>query len=89
MNTGDFLSIPGKADGWDAIISSFALHEVNPAQRLLAVSRLIRALRPGGMLALLDIMVASLAALIEAQAISDVGSIRDLPRHWRPRQSTP
>lgn len=71
VNAGDFLSVPSKADGWDAIVSSFAFHEVNPAQRPLAVSKLIQALRPGGMLALLDIMFASSAALIEAKAISD------------------
>ncbi len=71
VEPGDFLAIPSKEDGWDAIISSFAFHEVNPAQRPLAVSELIRVLCPGGMLALLDIMFASSAALIEAQAISD------------------
>lgn len=90
VNAGDFLSVPSQADGWDAIVSSFAFHEVNPAQRPLAVSKLIQALRPGGMLALLDIMFASPAALIEAKILSRksgqvVALVHDCTRFGRSR----
>lgn len=65
---GDFLTIPDNVRDLDAIISSFAFHEVEPAHRPMALSAMVDVLRPGGMLALLDIMFASPGALAEAEA---------------------
>jgi putative AdoMet-dependent methyltransferase len=68
LHDGDFLTIPGDVRGVDAIISSFAFHEVEPAHRAMALSTMVEVLRPGGTLALLDIMFASPGALAEAEA---------------------
>ncbi len=71
VQDGDFLRIPAEDDGWDAIISSFAFHEVAPEQRKVALDHVAAAVRPGGLVALLDIMFASPAALAQAEARAD------------------
>ena len=70
---GDFLALPddvpatGGQTGWAAIISSFAFHEVAPANRQRALTGVLAALAPNGVLALLDVMFASPAALADAE----------------------
>lgn len=72
--SGDFLALPDRsgaahptASGWDAIVSSFAFHEVASADRQRALAGLVAALAPGSTLSLLDIMFASPAALAHAK----------------------
>jgi len=67
VKVGDFNSIPFAADSFDAVVSSFAFHEVPPAHRPSACAELARVLTPGGALCLLDIMFASPASRAEAR----------------------
>ncbi|WP_374711327.1 class I SAM-dependent methyltransferase, partial [Symbiobacterium terraclitae] len=68
LEVGDFNQIPFAAARFDAVVSSFAFHEVPPAGRAAACAELARVLRPGGTLCLLDVMFASPASREEARA---------------------
>lgn len=72
LATGSFLQIPHADDRFDALVSSFAFHEVAPEDRPLACAESARVIRPGGRICLLDIVFASPAALTEtSQALRE------------------
>lgn len=71
VHDGDFLRLPTREGGWHAIVSSFAFHEVPPAQRPTALGVMAASIRAGGMIALLDITFASPAALASAEETAD------------------
>ena len=53
---GDMRRLPFAASSFDAVVSSLALHNVHGAgDRRVALAEIVRVLRPGGRLALLDI----------------------------------
>jgi SAM-dependent methyltransferase len=56
VTTGDMRALPFQSDSFDAIVSSFAIHNVpRAAGRAKALAEIARVLKPGGQLALLDI----------------------------------
>lgn len=59
---GTFTAIPHADVAFDLAISSFAFHEVPVSERPAAGAEVLRVLKPGGSLCLLDIMFASPAA---------------------------
>lgn len=67
LTVGSFNPLPHATGQFDAVISSFAFHEVWPAERAAACIEIARVLRPGGTLGLLDIIFASPAAVAEAR----------------------
>lgn len=67
LTVGSFYPLPHATGQFDAVISSFAFHEVWPAERAAACVEMARVLRPGGTLCLLDIIFASPAAVAEAR----------------------
>lgn len=67
LAVGGFLPIPHPDAAFEAVVSSFALHEVAPGDRPAALAEVARVLVPGGELCLLDIIFASAAALADAQ----------------------
>lgn len=69
LSTGSFLPIPHPAASFDAVIASFAFHEVLPEDRLAACREIARVLKPGGHLCLLDVIFASAAARTAAQRV--------------------
>lgn len=64
---GTFLAVPFAERRFDAVISSFAFHEVAPAERRRACAQLGVLVAPRGYLCLLDIMFVSDAAREEAR----------------------
>lgn len=81
LRQGSFLEIPFGSGSFDLVISSFALHEVEPHLRAEACAGMARVLRPGGWLCLLDIIFASTAARAEAAEA--------LGRLWDPDEDYP
>jgi SAM-dependent methyltransferase len=69
LRVGSFVSTPFESDHFDAVISSFAFHEVQPEDRPTACMELRRVLKSGGTLCLLDIMFASSSAVNEARRV--------------------
>jgi arsenite methyltransferase len=56
IQTGDARQLPFAADTFDAVVSSWALHNIyQPAGREQALREIVRVLKPGGRLLLLDI----------------------------------
>jgi ubiquinone/menaquinone biosynthesis C-methylase UbiE len=76
LRPGGFTSNPWESSRFDVVVSSFAFHEVPPAERLQACRELARVTKPGGHACLLDIMFASLTAQEEAREV--------LGRAWDP-----
>ena len=56
---GSFTAIPYPDERFDAVISSFAFHEVAPSSRPDACAEIARVLRPGGIVCFVDIVFAS------------------------------
>jgi putative AdoMet-dependent methyltransferase len=67
---GSFNSLPVTDGAFDAVISSFAFHEVLPRDRAQACMEIGRVLKPGGFVGLLDIMFASDAAQGDARRMA-------------------
>jgi putative AdoMet-dependent methyltransferase len=67
LAVGGFGPLPFAAGRFDAVVASFAAHEIPPADRLAAWSEVARVLRPGGAICLLDLIFASPAAVAEAR----------------------
>jgi SAM-dependent methyltransferase len=58
--TGDATSLPFRDGAFDVVLSSMAIHNIRDAtQRNASLSELVRVLRPGGRLAVVDFMVVS------------------------------
>ncbi|HEX9363596.1 MAG TPA: class I SAM-dependent methyltransferase [Candidatus Dormibacteraeota bacterium] len=56
--TGDATSLPFRDGAFDVVLSSMAIHNLRDAtQRNTSLSELVRVLRPGGRLAVVDFMV--------------------------------
>ncbi len=81
LATGSFLQIPHPDGHFDALVSSFAFHEVSPEERPRACAESARVIRPGGRVCLLDIMFASPAARTAAA--------RELREQWDPDEVYP
>ncbi len=64
---GSFTPIPYPDERFDAVISSFAFHEVASSSRPNACAEIARVLRRGGIVCLLDIVFASTAATADAR----------------------
>lgn len=81
LSVGSFTEIPYPDATFDIIVSSFAFHEVEMSRRSEASAEIARVLRPGGQLALLDIIFASAAAVANARAAirEDWDSDEDYP----------
>lgn len=75
LKEGSFTEIPFPDATFDIVVSSFTFHEVSPSERSAACSEVVRILRPGGQLALLDIMFASEAAVADGRVA--IGAIWD------------
>jgi arsenite methyltransferase len=55
VQTGDVRELPFGTDAFDVVLSNFALHEMNTAaDRERMLHEMVRVLRPGGRLALID-----------------------------------
>lgn len=67
LQTGSFNPIPLPNCRFNAVISSFAFHEVPVDGRLEACVEIARVLKAGGYVCLLDIMFASRAAMHDAR----------------------
>lgn len=67
LAVGGFGPLPFAPGRFAAVVSSFAGHEVPPAERLAAWCEVGRVLRPGGTFTLLDILFASPQALVQAR----------------------
>ncbi len=78
---GSFLQIPHSDGRFDALVSSFAFHEVPPEKRPVACAESARVIRSGGHICLLDIVFASPAALAEAS--------EELHEQWDPDEIYP
>ena len=78
LREGDFLPLSFDDAVFDAVVSSFAFHETAVNQRDAICTELLRVLKLGGRLCLLDIMFASSAAMDDAQ--------RRLGRQWDPTE---
>lgn len=63
---GHFLALPFPDGSLDAIASSYAFHHLTDDEKAVAARELARVLRPGGVLALADVMFASRRAQREA-----------------------
>lgn len=74
LKAGTFTPIPFPDRSFDAVVSSFAYHEVPPADRAIACGELARVVRAGGYVCLLDIMFASASSRAAAKE-----AIRE---HW-------
>lgn len=79
VTIGSFTPIPHDDEAFDAVVSSFAIHEIMPVSRKHAYAELARVLNPGGYICLLDIMFASEHARAEAKHL--------LGRSWDKRQA--
>lgn len=56
IQTGDMREMPFETGSFDAVVSSFAIHNVpGAAGRAKALAEIVRVLKPGGRLALLDV----------------------------------
>ncbi|MGW5362859.1 class I SAM-dependent methyltransferase [Actinopolymorpha pittospori] len=56
LHTGDMMALPFESDGFDAVVSSLAIHNVRtPEGRARAIDEAVRVLRPGGRLVVTDI----------------------------------
>ncbi|RXZ83885.1 methyltransferase domain-containing protein [Paenibacillaceae bacterium] len=53
---GNFLAIPYLDDHFNFVVSSFALHHLSDEQKILALEEMRRVLKPGGRIALADLM---------------------------------
>ncbi|HVA88608.1 MAG TPA: class I SAM-dependent methyltransferase [Chloroflexota bacterium] len=81
LAVGSFSDIPHPDEWFDATAASFAFHEVPPGNRPAACAEVVRTLKPGGILCLLDIMFASSAAAAEART--------RLGRYWDDQEEYP
>ncbi len=81
LGMGSFLQIPHADRHFDALVSSFAFHEVPPAERPRACAESARVIRHGGRICLLDIVFASSASLAEAS--------EELHEQWDPDEVYP
>lgn len=75
LAVGSFDQIPFADGSFDVAVSSFAFHEVEPGRRLEAMREVARVVRPGGLVALLDLVFASAEAREEARA--EIGPLWD------------
>jgi ubiquinone/menaquinone biosynthesis C-methylase UbiE len=81
LSPGSFLPIPHPDGGFDAVVASFAFHEVAPSDRPAACREMARVLKPGGWVCLLDVIFASAAAEAESARIHG--------RFWDPTEDYP
>lgn len=70
-----FLSLPSEDASLDAIVSTFAFHHVLHEEKPTAVKELARALKPGGVIAIGDLMFES--AKKEAEAFNEFEWLED------------
>lgn len=78
---GSFTNIPYFDEQFDAIVASFAFHEVDPQHRETVCQEVARQLKPKGYLCLLDIMFASSSACESAR--------HQLNPHWDDTEDYP
>src|SRR5947209_4084547 len=56
LHTGDLRALPFEDDGFDVVLSNFAIHNISGrAGREKAISEAVRVLRPGGRLLIVDV----------------------------------
>jgi SAM-dependent methyltransferase len=80
--TGDATSLPFRDDVFDVVLSSMAIHNIeDPTRRNRSLSEIVRVLRPGGRLAVVDFMaVAKYPETFQRDGMRDV-QLR--PLGWR------
>jgi ubiquinone/menaquinone biosynthesis C-methylase UbiE len=55
LYTADMTTLPFEDNSFDVVVSSMAIHNLNPARRNRAVDEAVRVLRPGGHLMIADL----------------------------------
>jgi len=74
LRTGDMRSLPFADRSYDLVLSSLAIHNISrPSERAAAIDEAVRVLRPGGRLAIADILCAGeYARQLRGRGLSDV-----------------
>src|SRR5438874_2646734 len=80
--TGDATSLPFGDASFDLVVSSMAIHNIeDPARREAALREVVRVLRPGGRVALVDFMV--VGQYPEVLGRAGLSDLRIRPLGWR------
>ena len=74
LRTGDMRSLPFADGAYDLVLSSLAIHNIpRPSERAAAIDEAVRVLRPGGRLAIADILhTAEYARQLRGRGLSEV-----------------
>ena len=82
VRSGDVRALPFPEASFDLVVSSMAIHNIeDPARRGAALREVVRVLRPGGRVALVDFMVVGQYPEILGHA--GLGDLRIRPLGWR------
>lgn len=74
LRQGNFLALPLSDHSVDAVVTTYAIHHLNEAEKELAIAEMVRVLRPGGVIAIGDNMFTSpQAKLIEKDRLLKLG----------------
>jgi arsenite methyltransferase len=76
---GDMRKLPFPGDSFDLALASLAIHNLPPGDRAGAVAELLRVVRPGGRIVILDLQATS----VYADSLREGGAdVRVSGRHW-------